>query len=392
MTYDPETDYVYFATSSAGNDYNGVTRPGDNLFADSIVCVEAKTGKRVWHYQAIHHDLWDYDFVTAPSLVDVTVNGRRTRAVVGLNKPGLLYVLDRRTGKPLHPTPETKVHVGPQPNGEQPSPTQPNPPAAFHLDHDGSSYEQLIDFTPELKQKAIENVRDLEMGPVFTPVSATKPLFYAPGSLGGANWGGMAFDPDTGILYVPTRTTMQVRGMAGATGAAGATGTTGAQHGAPPPPRNLNSLLSVDGLPILKPPYARVTAVDLGKASKVWITPVGNGPRNHPALKGLKLPPLGDAILGGAPLVTKTMLFVGVTYTFVNGLPQPTAWEKFSDPDFTKNVMYALDKKTGKVLRVFQADNLGAAAPMSYLYKGKQYLALATGNGPDCELVVYALP
>jgi quinoprotein glucose dehydrogenase len=392
MTYDPETDYVYFVTSSAGNDYNGVYRPGDNLFADSIVCVEAKTGKRVWHYQAIHHDLWDYDFVTVPALVDITLNGKRTKAVVGLNKPGLLYVLDRKTGRPIHPTPETKVDVGPQPNGERPSPTQPNPPPAFHLDHDGTNYEELLDFTPALKAQAIENMQSFEMGPVFSPGGAGKSLFYAPGSLGGANWGGMAFDPETGTMYVPTRTTMQVRTVPGATATASAgTGTAGT-HDAPAPPRNLNALLSIDGLPILKPPYARVTAVDLAKATKLWVTPIGNGPRNHPALKDLKLPPLGDAILGGAPLVTKTMLFVGVTYTFVNGLPQPTAWEKFSDPDFKKNMMYAFDKKTGKVLCVFQADNLGAAAPMSYLYKGKQYLAVATGNGPDCELVAYALP
>ena len=161
----------------------------------------------------------------------------------------------------------------------------------------------------------------------------------------------------------------------------------------PQPPANLASLLFVDDLPILKPPYARVTALDLNKGVPAWMVPLGNGPRNHPALKGVKnLPQLGDAILGGAPLVTKTLLFVGVTYTFVTGMPQISPWEKYADPDFKQNVLYAFDKKTGRQLAVFKADNLGAAAPMTYLHKGKQYIALATGNGPDSELVAYALP
>lgn len=395
VTYDPEVDHVYFVTSNPGNDYNGVLRPGDNLFSDSIVCVEAKTGRRVWHYQVIHHDIWDYDLTMPPSLVDITVKGRKVKAVIGINKTAMVYLLDRRTGVPVFPTPETPIASQKQANGEQVSPSQPMPPAGLRMDHQGSSFEQLLDLTPELKKKAIDNVQFLDLGPVYTAATA-RGLLASPTSLGGANWGGSAFDPETGILYTPTRTTTQIlrqRPAVPGTPAAAAPPPE-PQHGAgPTPPANLSSLLYVDDLPLFRPPYARVTALDLGKAEKRWVTPIGNGPRNHPALKHLpNLPPLGDAILGGSPLVTKTLLFVGVTYTFVTGLPQPVPWEKWSDPDFKRNVLYAYDKKTGRQLAVFKADNLGAAGPMTYLHKGKQYIALATGNGPDSELVAYALP
>ncbi|MEQ1897141.1 MAG: hypothetical protein ABL971_07125 [Vicinamibacterales bacterium] len=395
VTYDPETDHVYFVTSNPGNDYNGVLRPGDNLFSDSIVCVEAKTGKRVWHYQVIHHDIWDYDLTMPPSLVDITVKGKRVKAVLGINKTAMVYLLDRRTGKPVFPTPEVAIPSQPQANGDQVSKTQPMPPQGLRMDHQGSSYEQLLDLTPELKKKALDNVQFLDLGPVYTAATA-RGLLASPTSLGGANWGGSAFDPETGILYTPTRTTTQIlrqRPPVPGTPAAAAPPAAPVHGAGPTPPANLASLLYVDDLPLFRPPYARVTALDLNKGQKAWVTPIGNGPRNHPALKGLaKLPPLGDAILGGSPLVTKTMLFVGVTYTFVTGMPQPVPWEKWSDPGFQKNVLYAYDKKTGKQLAVFTADNLGAAGPMTYLYKGKQYLALATGNGPDSELVAYALP
>lgn len=388
MTYDPETDQVFFVTSSAGNDYYGVSRPGDNLFADSIVCVEAKTGKRLWHFQAIHHDLWDYDFVTHPALVEVNVKGQRIKGVVGLNKAAMVYLLDRKTGMPIFPTPETPVPIANTANGESSSRTQPMPPPAFRLDHQGSSFEDIIDFTPELKKRALDNLKNLDVGPVYSPPT-DKGLFYTPGSLGGANWGGGAFDPETGIYYVPTRMTMSV-GRPRYVG--GQTPPAQEQHGGAPPPPNLGQLLYIDDLPIVKAPYARVTALDLNKGEKVWVTPIGNGPRNHLALKNLNLPPLGDPILGGSPLVTKTLLFVGITYTFVNGQPQPTPWDKWSDPGFTKKTLYVFDKKTGKILNVFETDNLGAAGPMTYLYNSKQYLLVATGNGPDCELVAYSLP
>ncbi len=147
----------------------------------------------------------------------------------------------------------------------------------------------------------------------------------------------------------------------------------------------------LDGLPIIKAPYSRVTAVDLNKGERLWMTPLGNGPRHHPLLKDLKLPPLGDSVLGGAPLVTRSLLFVGVTYTFVTGQPQPPPWEKWNDPGFQKKLVYAFDKKTGAIVHVIEGNSMSTAAPMTYLHKGTQYLVVANGNGEDSELVAYTL-
>jgi quinoprotein glucose dehydrogenase len=383
MAYDPDLDYVYAATSAPGNDYYGALRPGANLFADSLICFEAKTGKRVWHFQAVHHDLWDYDLVTHPSLADITVSGRRIKAVVGLSKNSFVYVLDRKTGAPVWPIVETPVPQANTPNREWTSPTQPIPSKPPAPETQGSLPGNIIDFTPELKARALEQLKDLELGPLYTPPTM-KGTLRVPGSLGGANWGGAAFDPETGVLYVPTRLTFDVQRPRFPTGAPGA--------GTPPaaaPGRPAGDPTLIEGLPVIKPPYARVTAIDLNKGERLWMTPIGNGPRQHPLLKDLALPPLGDAVLGAAPLVTKTLLFVGVTYTFVNGQVQPTSWEKWNDPGWQKKVIYAFDKKTGAILHVVETDNLSAAAPMTYLHKGTQYLVVATGQGTSSELVAY---
>lgn len=385
MSYDPESDYVYFSTSAPGNDYYGATRPGANLFSDSIVCVEAKTGKRVWHYQGIHHDLWDWDFVTHPALVDISVNGRAVKAVVGLAKQGFVFVLDRKTGAPIFPITETAVPQANTPNNEWTSPTQPIPTTAFQTETVGSTPDSLIDFTPELKTRAMDMVKSLELGPVYTP-STMKGTLRVPGSLGGANWGGAAFDPETGVYYVPTRMTFDVQRPRFPDGGPPAPAQ---EHGAAPPaPVQTN----IDGLPIIKAPYSRVTAIDMNKGEKMWVTPLGNGPRNHPLLKDLNLPPLGDAVLGGAPMVTKTLLFVGVTYTFVNGMPQPTSWERYNDPGWQKKMVYVFDKKSGEIVHVIESDSMGAAGPMTYLHRGRQYLVVAQGNAEKSELVAYALP
>ncbi len=386
MAYDPALDYVYVPTSAPGHDYNGSLRPGDNLFSDSLLCLEAKTGKRVWHFQVIHHDLWDYDITMHPNLADVTVAGKKTQVVVGISKNSLVFVLDRRTGKPIWPIVETKVPQSTVANRERTSPTQPIPSKPPALDHIGSTPDNVINFTPALKAKALEQLKQLEFGPLYTPPSE-KGTLKVPGSLGGANWGGSAVDPETGILYVPTRLTMDVLK---ARFPELVPGTAPPAPAAPGP--NLNALLSVDGLPLIQAPYARVTAIDLNKGERLWMKPVGNGPRNHPALKDLNLPPLGDAILGGAPLVTKSLLFVGVTYTFVNGLPNPTPWEKWNDPGFQKKVMYVFDKATGAILHVVEAEGRSFSAPMTYMHKGTQYLVVASGNGEESELVAYAVP
>jgi quinoprotein glucose dehydrogenase len=299
-------------------------------------------------------------------------------------------------------------------NPERTSPTQPIPTKPPAIDKQGSLPEHLIDFTPALRARALENLQHFKYGPIFTPPSDEGTLTI-PSSLGGPNWGGAAFDPETGIYYVPTRftnTILRARYPAqqqttpstgnasgpqssapGQSGAARQTaGQTGAAGQTAPGAPNPNDWLVIDGLPIFKPPYARVSAVDMNKGEILWQTPIGNGPRHHPLLKDLSLPPLGDAIMGAAPLVTRTLLFVGVTNTFVTGQMQPTAWAKFNDPGWERKLLYVFDKKTGAILHVIEMDALSMAAPMTYLHNGKQYLVVAAGNGESTELVAFTLP
>ena len=390
MAWDPDLDYVYIPTSAPGHDYWGGSRPGDNLFSDSLICVEAKTGKRVWHFQAIHRDLWDYDLVTHPALVDLTVDGAGVKAVVGISKNSFIYVLDRATGEPVWPIVETPVPQATTQNRERTSPTQPFPSKPPAPETQGSTPENLIDFTPELRKQALEQLQHFEFGPLYTPPSV-KGTLKVPGSLGGANWGGAAFDPETGVLYLPTRLTMdilQARFPDAPPGAASAGTSRGGNTAGTRPPA---SLLAVEGLPLIKPPYARVTAIDLNKGEHLWMTPIGNGPRHHPLLKDLDLPPLGDAVLGGAPLVTKSLLFVGVTYTFVNGRAQPTTWEQWNDPGWNQKVLYVFDKASGAVLHVVEMEGHSVAAPMTYMHRGTQYLVVASGNGEESELVAFTV-
>jgi quinoprotein glucose dehydrogenase len=407
MAYDPELDYVYIPTSTPTSDYFGGYRPGDNLFAESLVCLEAKTGKRVWHFQAVHHGLWDYDFPSHPTLGEVTVDGRRVKAVFQISKQNYTYAFDRRTGKPLWPIVETNVPQNTVANLERTSPTQPIPSKPRAYDLQGSMPENLIDATPELKARALAQLKQIDYGPLFS-APTERGVATVPSSLGGANWGGAAFDPDTGILYVPSRTTSSIararypgvdpdnpivnnppeaaRGSAPAPAAALPAGS----H-APNPA----SLLAMDGLPIFKPPYARVTAIDMNNGEHVWMTPLGNGPRNHPLLKDLHLPPLGDPILGASPLVTKSLLFVAVTNLWVYGQPQPPAWARYADADASKKLVYVFDKQNGHLLHVLKLDepsNVSASAPMTYLHDGKQYLVVATGGAEDCELIAFTLP
>jgi quinoprotein glucose dehydrogenase len=404
MAYDPELDYVFIPTSTPTSDYFGGYRPGDNLFAESLVCLEARTGKRVWHFQAVHHGLWDYDFPTHPTLGDVTVDGRRVKAVFQISKQNFTYAFERKTGRPLWPIVETKVPQSTVSNFERTSATQPIPTKPPPYDLQGSLPENLIDLTPGLKARALDQLKQLEIGPLFAPPTE-KGVVTVPGSLGGANWGGAAFDPETGILYVPSRTTSAVS-RARYPGLDPATPIVNTPpHGEPSTPPttadgrpvpNPNSLLAMDGLPIFKPPYARVTAIDMNKGVHVWMTPIGNGPRRHPLLKDVaNLPPLGDPILGAAPLVTKTLLFVGVTNLFVYGQPQPPAWARYADDDATHKLVYVFDKGSGAIVHVLslaEQTNVSAAAPMTYLHDGRQYLVVASGGAENCELIAFALP
>jgi quinoprotein glucose dehydrogenase len=388
MSYDPQLDYVYIPTSAPGHDFWGGSRPGNNLFSDSLLCLEAKTGKRVWHFQAIHHDLWDYDLPTHPALVDIKVNGRAIKAVVGISKNSFIYVLDRKTGKPVWPINEQPVPQSTTANRERTSPTQPIPTKPKPPETQGSVPENVIDFTPELKTLALEQLQKLEAGPIYTPPS-DKGTLKTPGHIGAVNWGGVGFDPETGMLYVPTHMSMDIQKARYPDAPAAAPAAPAVSEAGTP---ISSATMFVDTLPLIKPPYARVTAINLNTGDHVWMTPIGNGPRNHPRLKDLKLTPLGDDLWGAAPLVTKTLLFVGVTYTFINGRPQPAPWQKWSDPDFERKVLYAFDKRTGAIVHVIEMDSHSVAAPMTYMSHGKQYLVVASGTAENCELVAFALP
>jgi quinoprotein glucose dehydrogenase len=385
MAYDPELDYVYLPVSTPSSDYYGGHRPGNNLFAESLVCLEAKTGKRVWHFQAVHHGLWDYDFPTHPILGDITVNGRRIKAVVQVSKQAFAYVLDRRTGQPVWPVEERAVPQSTVP-GERTSPTQPFPTRPPAFDVQGTTDDALIDFTPELRKRAIAQLEPFERGPLFTPPSE-KGTLVLPGVLGGANWGGAAFDPDTGVLYVPSRTTPNVMKMT-----ATDPKTTNLRYRMSGAGANAASSLTIDGLPLSKPPYARLTALDLNKGERLWTAAVGNGPRNHPLLKDLQLPPLGDAVDGLSVLATRDVVFVTAwRRQRGDGRPLVPGWQPWGDADAGRKILYAFDKRSGALLREFDLDGFAAAAPMTYLHRGRQYLAMSVGGNEDAAIVAFAL-
>ena len=377
MAYDPELDYVYMASSSATNDTYGGDRLGDNLFAESLICVESRTGERVWHFQAIHHGLWDYDLPAMPVLGDITVDGRRIRAVMQVSKQAFTYVLDRATGEPVWPLEERAVPASTVP-GERAAPTQPFPTRPPPFDLQGAVEENLIDFTPELRARARAQLEQFVHGPLFTPPTPEGTLTL-PGTLGGANWGGAGFDPETGILYVGSRTHAELLSVF------------------PPgarPARPDREALTVDGLPLFKPPWTRVTAIDVNRGEHLWQRPLGNGPRNHPLLRDLDLPPLGDHIDGDSVLVTKTLLFV-TTYRRdrrTGNEPMVPVWDPWGDPDAVRKLVYVFDKRTGDLLRTIDLDGASVAAPMTYLHAGTQYIVMAAGGNEALELVALALP
>ena len=299
MAVDEELGYVYLPTGTPTNDFYGGHRLGDNLYAESIVCLNADTGERVWHFQAVHHGLWDYDFPTPPHLLDIKVDGKTIKALAQTSKQAFIYVFDRVTGKPVWPIEEREVPASDVP-GERASPTQPFPTKPPAFDRQGVSHDDLVDFTPEIKAEAIEIASGYKIGPLFTPPSIGEGTLMLPSAGGGANWPGAAVDPETGILYVPSSTGISRHPLNKTDPARSDLTYTGSFFGSVQGPR---------GLPLVKPPWGRVTAIDLNKGEHVWMTPNGVGPKGHPALKDLDLPPL----LGGGrgnPLLTKSLLFV----------------------------------------------------------------------------------
>ena len=318
---DDELGYIYLGTetpSSRGGDFWGGRRPGNNLFAESLICLDSRTGKRVWHFQAVHHGIWDYDFNAPPTLIDISANGRRIKAIAEVSKQAFVYVLDRATGEPVWPIEERRVPKGNVP-GEWYAPTQPFPTKPPALDQQGATVDDLIDFTPELRQEALAILKQYQYGPLFTPpsvaggVAKTKGTVQMPGAAGGSNWTGAAGDPETGVLYVTSVHAPFIAEMISAkdpeaargnapTGPSAAFVEWATRRGAGVTGPWLEG---PRGLPIFKPPYGRLVAIDLNSGEIRWTAANGNGPRDHPAIKHLNLPPLGQ---GGrvSPLVTRT--------------------------------------------------------------------------------------
>jgi quinoprotein glucose dehydrogenase len=379
MSADEDLGYVYLPTTSPTNDMFGGQRPGNNLFSTSIVCLEAATGKRVWHFQTVHHDLFDYDNPAAPILIDITVGNRPIRALAQLTKQAFVFVLDRATGTPVWPIEERKVAPSTVP-GERASATQPYPTKPPAFDRQTLGVEDLIDFTPELRAEALRIVADYKIGPMFTPPSiagdgpgATKGTIQLPGSTGAASWHGGAFDPETGMLYVPSKTSPfvadLVKGNPAQTNLEYVAGTRVVIQGP-------------QGLPLVKPPYGRITAFNLNRGEQIWMTINGDGPRNHPALKNLNLGPLGVAAPSSV-IATKTLLFA----TEGDGITPRTI------PNSGGKKFKALDKTTGKVLWETEFEAGANGAPMTYLFNGKQYVVVAIGGqNHRAELVALALP
>jgi|TARA_B100002003_G_scaffold174385_1_gene162240 quinoprotein glucose dehydrogenase len=362
MAVDNELGYVYLPIGTATNDWYGGQRRGNNLFAESIVCLDAETGARVWHFQAVHHGLWDYDFPTAPNLLDITVDGRDIKALAQVSKQAFTYVFDRATGEPVWPIEERPVPASTV-AGEVASSTQPFPTRPAPFDRQGITVDDLIDFTPELRAEALELVERAQLASIFTPPTAggDRPTIQLPGDGGGANWPGAAVDPETGRLFVPSSTTPKVVELLEPAAPANV-------HWAPdywstgvPGPR---------GLPLVKPPYKRITAIDLNTGDHRWMTPHGDGPRDHPALRDLDLPPLGGGgSHAGGPLVTKTLLVVNY-----GGRDMESTGE-------VSRTISAYDKDTGAHLGSVLLPAAPFGNPITYLHQGKQYIVVATGGG-----------
>ena len=370
MSADEELGYVYLPTSATTHNYYGGDRPGANLFSQSLVCVKAATGERVWHYQMIHHGLWNYDLSAPPVLADITIRGRTVKALAQVSKQAFCYVLDRTTGEPVWPIEERPVPASRVP-GERSWPTQPFPTRPAPYDRQGLQEEDLIDFTPELRRRALDRLRRFDHGPLYTPPSERGALVL-PGAQGATDWNGPALVPGTNVLYVASRTEPDVVWLeqAGAPGEYGSF-TRGDVY--------------VDGLPLVKPPYGRVTAIDLDTGEHLWMSPVGRGPVNHPALRGLDLPPLGwfDRSF---PLATETVLILAT------GMPRslPPGAEAFVD---LGACLRAFDLETGAVLAEVKLRDQPEGSPVSYMVDGRQYLVVPVNGAPGApQLLALALP
>ena len=413
ISVDLDLETVYLPVEAATGDYYGAYRPGDNLFSESLVAVDLNTGERKWHYQLVHHGIWDHDIPCAPILADVVIDGQLRKIVAQPTKQAFLYVFDRVSGEPIWPIEERGVELGDVP-GEWYSPTQPHPTKPPPYDRQGVSEEDLIDFTPELRAKGIEVASWHKMGPIFTPPvvsSIDGPLgtLMAPATGGGTNWPGGAYDPENNMVYVVSNSSVtslavvppypgqsdmayiqgsalsgpRTSGGAGSSAGGGRTEFDAVQRARPTssrgtPPRNL----LVDRLPLLKPPYGRLTAIDLRLGEIAWQVPHGQTPdriANHPALAGLDIPRTGQGASVGT-LVTKTLVIAGEA-------------ELTSDENGTRRAMLrAYDKSSGVEVGAVELPAPQTGSPMTYMIDEEQYIVIAvSGSGVSGRLVAFKL-
>ena len=393
LSADNELGIVYVPLGAPTSAYYGGHRPGDNLYANSLVALDAETGKRIWHFQMIHHDLWEYDNSSPPILGDITVNGRTIKAVMQANKNGFVYVFDRTNGEPVWPIVETPV---PQSivEGEATSATQPIPSKPPAFDRQGITLDDLIDFTPALRNQALELVDNFTLGPLYTPPSpwiegGNQGTLTLPNTWGAGNWNTGAFDPETGIYFAVSYTKTDNLGIAPTTSDS-ATMTHTIAQGSPNAP-------AIQGLPLVKPPYGRVTALNMNTGELEWSVANGDGARDHPLLRDLDLPPLGIPNRP-APLVTKSLLFVGEGSDAVVGTV-PGGGGAYDGPDTGYDESWrwgtlfrAYDKSSG--ITVFEIDLAAGTtgAPMTYMHEGKQYIVVAVSSrATDPEWIALGL-
>jgi quinoprotein glucose dehydrogenase len=389
MAADPELGLVYLPVETPTSDYYGGHRPGNNLFAESVVAVDVKTGQRKWHFQLVHHPLWGFDNASPPILADIVVNGKPIKAIAQPGKQSFLYVFDRATGQPVWPIEEKPVPKGDVP-GEWYAPTQPFPTRPPAYDRQGFSEDFLIDYTPELRQAALKVTSRYKTGPMFTPpsvatVNGTQGTLSLAAGSGGTNWPGGAYDPETHIAYIPSQSASfylwdlipnpdpgksDLRFLKGNPASGLGQGGLGG--------------LNVEGLPLTKPPYGRISAINLDRGDILWQIAHGETPdnvRNHAKLKGLTIPRTGQPCVGLAGLVVTRTLVIGgecsVTTT-ANGRGA---------------MMRAYDKASGKEVGAVFMPAQQSGSPMTYMVDGKQHILVAVGGGNYVgEYIAYRLP
>ena len=368
MTLDESRGLLYLPVSTPSNDFYGGARPGQNLFGESLLCLDAATGKRKWHFQLVHHGLWDYDPPGPPVLATIRVGGKKIDAVVQLTKQGWAFVFDRVTGTPVWPIEERPVPASDVP-GEQAWSTQPFPTKPPPFTAQGVTLDDAFDLTPELKAEAQAELKKYRLGPIFTPPSLRGTVML-PGVIGGANWGGGAFDPETGMLYVKSsNTAAMARVIKVGEGKVARSADVDAEYVMEPGA----GAQFHGGLPLLKPSYGHLTAINLNRGEIVWQVPFGDDARlrANPALQSAKLPERLGAAGAAGGIVTKSGLI------FVGG---------------GDDGVHAVDTATGGDLWLYRLGRRTTATPMTYRTKdGRQLVVIASGSGRDARLTAFGI-